>query len=56
MTGEPLHKTGVTISATMPTSHIGIDTIIKTGDGCLSQDGFRKDFPYFHINYYNGRI
>jgi hypothetical protein len=33
MTGEALHKTGITVSTPMPTSHIGIDAVVKTCDG-----------------------
>jgi hypothetical protein len=38
----------------MTTSHIGIDTVFKTGDGCLGQNGLRKDLSYLHTKYYNG--
>jgi hypothetical protein len=48
MTGETLHKTGVTVSATMATSHIRIDTVIKAGDGSLGENRFREDFSYLH--------
>jgi hypothetical protein len=54
MTGEALHKTSITISTTMATSNIGIDTVVKTGNGRFRQNGLRKDFPYFHTKYYNG--
>lgn len=26
----------------MPASHVGIDAVVKTRDGCLGQDGFCK--------------
>jgi hypothetical protein len=35
MTGEALHKTGITVSTSMPTPDIGIDTVIKPCDGCF---------------------
>jgi hypothetical protein len=54
MTGEALHEAGIAVSAAMPASHIGIDTVVKTGDGRLGQNGFGKDLPNFHIQYYNG--
>jgi hypothetical protein len=38
----------------MSASHIRIDTVIETGDGCFSQNGFRKDLPHLHLQYYNG--
>ena len=38
----------------MSASHIRIDTVIETGDGCFGQNGFRKDLPYLHLQYYNG--
>ena len=54
MTGETLHETGITVTAAVSASHIGINAIVKAGDSCFGQDGFRKDFPYLHIKYYNG--
>jgi hypothetical protein len=54
VTSEALHETGITVSATMSASHIRIDTVIETGDGCFGQNGFRKDLPYLHLQYYNG--
>jgi hypothetical protein len=50
MTGVALHKTGITVLATMPTSHIRINTIIKTRNGCLAQNCFREDLSHFHKN------
>jgi hypothetical protein len=49
MTGETLHKTGVTVPATMATSYIWIDTVIKARDGGFSQNGLCKNLPYSHI-------
>ena len=54
MTGEPFHKTGITVPAAVPAPHIRVDAVIKAGDGCFGKDSFRKDFPYFHTKYYNG--
>jgi hypothetical protein len=54
MTGEALHEAGITVSATMSASHIGIDTVVETRDGRLGQNGLGKDLPNFHIQYYNG--
>jgi hypothetical protein len=48
MTGKALHKTGVTIAATVATSHIGIDTVIEAGDSRFGQNSFGEDFSYFH--------
>jgi len=42
ITGEALHESGITVSATMSASHIGIDTVVETGDGCFSQNGLEK--------------
>jgi hypothetical protein len=39
----------------MSASHIRIDTVIETGDGCFGQNGFRKDLSYLHLQYYNGK-
>jgi hypothetical protein len=48
MTGEALHEAGITVPAAMSASYIGIDTVVKTGDGRLGQNGFGKDLPNFH--------
>jgi hypothetical protein len=40
----------------MAASHIGIDTVIETGNGCFCQNGFGKDLSYFHLKYYNGEV
>jgi hypothetical protein len=54
MACEALHKTCVTVSTTMTTSHIGIDTVIKAGDGRFGQNGFGQNLSYLHTKYYNG--
>jgi len=48
MACKAFHETGITVSATMPASHIRIDAVIETRDGCFGQNGFGKDFPYLH--------
>jgi hypothetical protein len=44
MSCETLHEAGVTVPTAMPATHVGIDAVIKTGDGCLGQNGFCKNF------------
>jgi hypothetical protein len=56
MAGKALHKTGVTITATVAASHIGIDTVIEAGDSRFGQNRFGEDFSYLHIKYYNGVV
>ena len=45
---ETLYETGITVPTTMSTSYIRIDTVIKTGDGRLGQNGLCKDLFDFH--------
>jgi hypothetical protein len=54
MACKALHKTGVTVPTAMTTSHIRINTVVKTGNGRFGQNGLGKDFFYFHSKYYNG--
>jgi hypothetical protein len=54
MTGEPLHETGITVSAAMPAPDIGVDTVIKPGNSRFGQNGLGKDLFDFHLQNYNG--
>jgi hypothetical protein len=56
VTSEPLHETGITVPATMTASDIRVNTVVKTGNSRFGQNGLGKDFPDFHINYYNGVV
>jgi hypothetical protein len=38
----------------MTASDIGVDAVVKTGDGRFGQNSFGKDLSYFHTEYYNG--
>jgi hypothetical protein len=40
----------------MAASHIGIDAVIETANGCFCQNGFRKDLSNLHLKYYNGEV
>jgi hypothetical protein len=51
---EPLHEAGITVPATVTTSDIGVDTVVKTGNSRFGQNGLGKDLSYLHIKYYNG--
>jgi hypothetical protein len=50
MTREPFHETGITIPATMTTSDIGVDAVVKAGNSRFGQDGLGKDLSYLHTN------
>jgi hypothetical protein len=50
VTCKPLHKTGVTVPATMTASDIGVDAVVKTGDGRFCQNSLGKDLSNFHTN------
>jgi hypothetical protein len=48
MTGETFHETGIAVPATVTAPDIRVDTVVKTGNGCLGQNGLGKDLFDFH--------
>jgi hypothetical protein len=48
MTGKTFHEAGIAVPATMATPDIRINTVVKSRNGCLAQNGLGKDFFDFH--------
>jgi len=53
MTRETLHEARITVPATVTAPDIRVDTVVKTGNACLGQNGLGKDLLDFHHYYYN---
>jgi hypothetical protein len=54
MAGKSLHETGITVSTPMPATHIGVETVVKTGDRRSGENGLAKNLSYLHLYNYNG--
>jgi hypothetical protein len=50
MPGESLHEGGITVFASMGTTHIRVETVINPGNARFGKDGFDLLFPNHELS------